>query len=196
MGYYIWDRVKKDLVTNAVGASLKSEIMRAASSGNPAAIVAAEKEIDRVVAMEADIVRRVDLTDRKKYAFVVPAAMFKGALRGGVMGVPGITEQYVKRAAHVFGNFGDFCEILSSEQPKMKEDIVQIGPWNNKAPQFRYRPVFTDWKINLRVRYIVPFLNEHIVGALLQYGGLLCGIGEDRPEKSGGTCGMFSPVNV
>ena len=128
---------------------------------------------------------------RKRYAFVLPARMFKDALVGATKYTEGITAAYVKQVVHVFGNLGDWCEIESPRPPVMREDIVQIGPWNNKSPQLRFRPQFDSWSTTLKIRFLSNFMTDEQIGALVQYAGATMGVAEMRPEKSGLGGGMF-----
>lgn len=149
------------------------------------------KRLIRGVSEHAELCA-IDYNDKTKWAHVLPMGMFKGALMSAVKYVEGITLQYVKQTLHVFGDFGDFGEILTKHPVQMREDIVKIGPWNNKTPSPRYRPEYLDWSMNIRIRYNEGFLSKKQIASLMQYAGFTAGVAELRPEKSGSTHGMFT----
>lgn len=75
--------------------------------------------------------------------------------------------------------------IESSNPPRLQEDMVRIGGIN-KTADLRYRAVFDDWKVRLKVSLIDTgtFNMESVINAI-EMGGLMCGVGEWRMEKNG-----------
>jgi hypothetical protein len=75
--------------------------------------------------------------------------------------------------------------------PDMREDIVRLGGIS-KSADLRWRPQFTEWYCDLRIKYDIDGLYslEDIVN-MINLGGHYNGIGEWRPEK-GGQYGMYS----
>ena len=79
-------------------------------------------------------------------------------------------------------------EIKTDGLPQIREDMVRVGMG---TADIRYRPQFTNWYMDLTIRYnrngkmsLDDILN------IIEIGGSTCGIGEWRCEK-GGQYGMF-----
>jgi len=87
--------------------------------------------------------------------------------------------------AHV-GSSQELAILDIEEPPELSEDVVKVGPFNNRVPDLRYRPSFRKWSIELNISLIKTgmFKMEDIVNAI-QMGGFMNGIGEWRCEKDG-----------
>lgn len=87
--------------------------------------------------------------------------------------------------------FGDHETKLA---PVMREDIVRVGgragPGSGTA-DLRYRPEYAPWTIPVVVTFLPNVLTAEQVVNLFAYAGFGCGIGENRPEKTGGSWGCF-----
>jgi hypothetical protein len=66
--------------------------------------------------------------------------------------------------------------------PRMREDMVRVGMGGT---DLRYRGEFIAWTAVLDVTYVTSALSRDSVLALIDAGGMGCGVGEWRPEKSG-----------
>ncbi len=79
-------------------------------------------------------------------------------------------------------SYGDMAEIIS-DPPIMREDMVRIG---NGSADLRYRGEFRNWSIEFLMEYNENgnMTIEQILNCI-DAGGLVCGIGEWRPEKDG-----------
>lgn len=84
-------------------------------------------------------------------------------------------------------DFGDMTEIVS-DTPEMREDMVKIGMG---TADIRYRGEFKNWRTTFRIKYNVngQYSLENILN-ILNAGGMVCGVGEWRPERDG-QFGMF-----
>jgi hypothetical protein len=84
-------------------------------------------------------------------------------------------------------DFGDMAEIVS-DTPEMREDMVKIGMG---TADIRYRGEFKNWRTTFRIKYNVngQYSLENILN-ILNAGGMVCGVGEWRPERDG-QFGMF-----
>ena len=83
------------------------------------------------------------------------------------------------------GTGSELAVIQSDKPPVMREDMVKIGGMS-KVADLRYRPMFTDWRINLTVSLIDVgvFTMDSIINAI-NLGGYMGGIGEWRMERDG-----------
>ena len=84
------------------------------------------------------------------------------------------------------GSSQELAIINTEEPPECSEDVVKVGPFNNRVPDLRYRPSFRKWSCELELSLIKTgmFTMEDIVNAIDQ-GGFMNGVGEWRIEKDG-----------
>lgn len=84
-------------------------------------------------------------------------------------------------------DYGDMAEIVS-DTPVIREDMVKIGMG---TADLRYRGEFINWHTTFRIKYNVngQYSLENILN-VLNAGGMVCGVGEWRPERDG-QFGMF-----
>lgn len=90
---------------------------------------------------------------------------------------------YFLKPAHDLAGFGDMAEIISPTAPVMREDMVRIG---NGSADLRYRGEFRNWSMEFIMEYNASgnMTIEQILNCI-DAGGLVCGLGEWRPEKDG-----------
>lgn len=102
----------------------------------------------------------------------------------------GLTKDMVslRGAFFIDGEGEEMLAEVSGCVPVMRRDMVRLA---KGATDLRYRGMFTDWHMDLDIRYNVNGLYtlEQIIN-LINIGGFSCGIGEWRPEKDG-LYGMF-----
>lgn len=93
----------------------------------------------------------------------------------------------LRGAFFIMGDENGMVEI-ESDVPCLREDMVRVGMG---TADLRYRGEFRHWRADLEVKYNAngPYSLEAIVN-MINAGGLLCGVGEWRPEKDGNN-GMF-----
>jgi len=80
------------------------------------------------------------------------------------------------------GGWGDMVEIVS-DPPVMREDMVKVGMG---TADIRYRGEFRNWSATFMLRYDVngQYKLDKIIN-MIAAGGVVCGIGEWRPERDG-----------
>lgn len=85
------------------------------------------------------------------------------------------------------GGFDEMMEIVS-DPPVMREDPVKVGMG---TADLRYRGEFHNWQSSFNIKYDIngQYSLENIVN-MINAGGVVCGIGEWRPERDGQS-GMF-----
>ena len=83
------------------------------------------------------------------------------------------------------GTGSELALIETDSPPELREDPVKIGGMT-KTSDLRYRPVFKNWRIRLKVNLIETgtFTMESIINAI-NLGGIMNGIGEWRMERDG-----------
>lgn len=88
-------------------------------------------------------------------------------------------------SAHV-GSSQELAILNIEEPPECSEDVVKVGPFNNRVPDLRYRPSFRKWSVELELSLIKTgmFTMEDVVNAI-DMGGFMNGVGEWRCERDG-----------
>lgn len=71
---------------------------------------------------------------------------------------------------------------LKYKKVKKIEDMVRVGMGSS---DFRYRPYYYDWSIDLKIKYDKSVLSLEQVVNLLTRAGLSQGLGDWRPERNG-----------
>lgn len=75
-------------------------------------------------------------------------------------------------------------------RPKLAMDVVRMAN-AARTPDIRTRARLDRWATCLTIRFVKPLLNETKVATLLAASGMLCGIGDWRQEKGGGSYGLY-----
>lgn len=88
-------------------------------------------------------------------------------------------------SAHV-GSSQELAILNIEEPPECSEDVVKVGPFNNRVPDLRYRPSFRTWSVELELSLIKTgmFTMKDVVNAI-DMGGFMNGVGEWRIERDG-----------
>ena len=107
----------------------------------------------------------------------------------------GIQGTKIKSAFMIDGIGPNQLGEIKGSIPVMRQDMVRVGGIS-KTADIRFRGMFTDWHMDLNVRYnlngAISF--EQIIN-LINLAGFTCGIGEWRPEKNG-TYGTYRVVDA
>lgn len=111
-----------------------------------------------------------------------PTIGIKAAAVDACSHVDGITKVEARGVFHIDG------ELARIEgEPRMREDMVRIGMG---TADIRFRGEFTEWAINVPIRYNAAVLSLEQIVNLFDVAGFAIGIGEHRPQKDG-SWGMF-----
>lgn len=115
--------------------------------------------------------------------FGFPITAFKQAGNAAAYRMGWVKNQTgLKGAYFLNAEFGDMVEIIS-DTPIMREDMVKIGMG---TADIRYRGEFRNWRAKFKVTVNTSgtFNIENILN-VINAGGVVCGVGEWRPEKDG-----------
>ncbi len=95
----------------------------------------------------------------------------------------------VAKALFVRGSLraGEYIPILGAK-PQMRRDAVRLA---SKVADLRYRPEYIDWRAEFVVEFNSRAITAEQILNLISVAGFSCGIGENRPSKSGGDWGRF-----
>lgn len=77
---------------------------------------------------------------------------------------------------------GEELVKIDSKAPKMKTDMVRL---QSGSSDVRYRPIFEDWSMTVRVEYNKNVISPEQVMNLFNTAGFAIGIGDWRPERNG-----------
>lgn len=117
------------------------------------------------------------------------AVHFKKAM----MSAAGLVDMFkttVQKTLYVRGSLkgGEYVPILGCK-PQMRRDPVRIN--NGRGTDLRYRAEYIDWRAEFVVEFNARAITAEQILNLLSVAGFSCGIGENRPSKSGGDWGRF-----
>ena len=126
---------------------------------------------------------------------MIPAHNLKSALVYAAHQDKGITKVNAKAGIFVMGMDEPGCLIIKGDViPFDIEDVdtVMIGG-RNPVADLRWRPKWTSWSLDLRIKFDPTKISETQLLALLFEAGRMSGLGEGRPQKSTLSWGMFAP---
>jgi hypothetical protein len=118
----------------------------------------------------------------------IPGLAVKAAMITAAHKDLGIEKTLVKKAVFLHLNDPNKVLPLQGNPPgKLREDMVRVG---QGSADLRYRPEFSNWRVNVCFEVDTELLTEDDVAALVDRAGFGTGICEWRPEK-GGEFGRF-----
>jgi hypothetical protein len=120
---------------------------------------------------------------------MIPARMFKGAMRAVTARIPGVFGTEVGQLLWVEPN-----EISLYGTPQIWTTMVRSAD-AKRTPDMRTRAIVPEWACMFSVRYVMPNISGPSVVALLGNAGLLCGVGDARSEKGKHDNGQFVIVD-
>lgn len=118
----------------------------------------------------------------KANTFGFPKTAFKQSAIGACSYIMGVTKVHVRGAIHIIGD--DIVPIKYSKLV-MREDVVRIGPIQNRVADIRFRGEFRDWSVTLQIQFNSRLLTIEQVVNLFEHAGFHVGVGEWRKEKDG-----------
>lgn len=118
----------------------------------------------------------------------VKSIPFKNAMMASTRMVPGVTYVDMVRTVQVLGDFSPLWGL-----PTARMDPVNVGPWNERVADLRFRCEFKSWLAVIRVQHDPKVVSIESLLHLLTIAGSSEGVSDWRPEK-GGNRGMFEIV--
>jgi len=119
-----------------------------------------------------------------------PAPAVKGCMATAALETKGTNKTQIGRLAWIEGYSIDLFGI-----PQLHMAPVRSADMN-KTPDIRTRAILAEWCMPVTICFIKPQLSENTIVQLLSNGGLMCGIGDFRPEKGKGNFGQFQVVGA
>ncbi len=132
---------------------------------------------------------------KDKYGF--PASGFKKSAVSAATGKGWWEDTTVINGKKFKGSVFVLGDIIPIEgKIKMRTDDGRRPP-KTGAPCKIYRAAFDKgWKATLPIRFNASLMNPDEIVAVFDMAGLSIGVGDDRPEKNGGSFGQFKVVKV
>lgn len=126
-----------------------------------------------------------------------PASGFKKAAISACRAFKSIKMTEIRGAFHVNGRY-----VMIKGSPRIQQEQGCDGIWVREGgkgpgtgtPNIRYRAEYPEWSATLNITYNANMISAEQIYNLFNTAGFAVGVGEDRPDKSGGTGGMFHVV--
>ncbi len=123
-----------------------------------------------------------------------PASGFKKAAISACRAFKGIKMTEMRGSFHVNGRY-----VMIEGTPRIQQEQGCDGIWVREGgkgpgtgtPNIRYRAEYPVWSAKLHITYNANMISPEQIYNLFNTAGFSVGVGEDRPDKSGGTGGMF-----
>lgn len=134
-----------------------------------------------------------DASKHKYWGF--PAGGLKQAMISACRQYDNLTMAGMKGTFFVLGSHIRIEGTPQIQQEQGRDGVfVRIGGKGagTGTPSIRYRAEFPKWKSNISIRYNADVISAESVMNLLQTAGFSVGLGEDRPDKKGGSFGTFT----
>ncbi|WP_233868604.1 hypothetical protein [Paraburkholderia adhaesiva] len=119
-----------------------------------------------------------------------PATALKGAMRDAALEMKGTSKAQIGRLTFigadlipVFGIPHVLCSTVRMADP-------------GRTPDIRTRVILPEWAAVAEITFVTPQLRAQSILNLLHAAGLICGIGDWRPQKGSGSYGQFEVVNA
>lgn len=129
------------------------------------------------------------LGDEAKAAIGIPSTSFKKAMSMAALRVPGVKKTEIGQLTYVEG-----FRIAVFGIPTLFMDTVRSADMN-RTPDIRTRALLPEWACQVSVTFMRPLITAQAVYNLLGNAGLMCGVGDYRPEKGVGNFGQFLLVD-
>lgn len=123
--------------------------------------------------------------------FGMPAGAVKGGLASTALRLPKVKKTEIGQLVFIPTRGGNLIPLYGL--PYLFTTMVR-NSGQNRTPDVRSRIIFPVWAMEFDVRYIKPNLTEKKVLDLLHSSGMICGLGDWRPEKGKGEYGSFEIV--
>lgn len=117
--------------------------------------------------------------------FHLPSGMIHQSTAAAALDMPGATRASIERLVSV-----STPDLFLYGLPYLKADMIRNSD-PNRTPDVRIRPCLPRWCIkDIQMEYKVDPLNDSQILNLVAAAGVICGLGDYRPQK-GGTFGKF-----
>jgi hypothetical protein len=120
--------------------------------------------------------------------FHMPTGAFHKAIGQAAIDIPGQAKSVMLRLTSIASVNVDLFGI-----PQLHISMVRSGGMAS-VPDMRTRPCFREWACSVQFDLISNLVSERQITALIAAAGMICGVGDWRPQK-GGSNGKFALVS-
>jgi hypothetical protein len=179
----VWVKGISPLIYNAMSSKVKFGMVVGSTRKSSAEKAASMRHYP--VEEYRDSVYRRDGDGPTRLTF--PAVAFKTAAVGAIRHIPnsGTNMTAMRQLMWVVGDMADVYGV-----PQLHMAVTKQAGMTG-APDMRTRAIVPEWCCNLKIRFVMPILNETTLARLLDAAGLVIGVGDFRQEKGKGNYGQF-----
>lgn len=127
---------------------------------------------------------------KHKHGFGFPSRGFKKAMVSACRNIEGVNMTLARNAFHIMNELTPLLNhnFRTFAIPHRRTEPLRI---QGKSMDIRSRGEFTSWAAILLIEYNANVITAEQIMNLVNVAGFGVGIGEDRPDKTGGIQGMF-----
>ena len=174
------------LVCNSMSFKAKGELLFPSGRKNAAERATSLKH--NPIQEFRDSILRLD--DGAPTLIALPAPAFKGAIRTAALDLPGATKSQIGRLTYVNG-----YRVPVYGRPEIFMTGVRSADISH-TPDIRTRAILPRWACTIIVTFAEPLIRAQMVMRLLAAAGMVCGVGDGRPEKGALDFGTFHIVDA
>jgi len=133
--------------------------------------------------------------DKHEYGFGIPSRSFKKSCVNACRSVGNLKSTLMRNAFFVMP---EYIPILNHDfktfaLPKFRKDWLPL-PGRSGSSTMSYRGEFSEWACELQIEFNANVISLAQIANLLNLAGFGVGVGDDRPDKSGGIQGRFEVI--
>ena len=127
---------------------------------------------------------------KHKYGFGMPSRAFKKAMVSACRSIEGVNMTLARNAFHIMHEFTPLLNhnFKTFAKPRKRTEPLRI---QRTSMDIRSRGEFTEWAAILSIEYNANVITAEQLMNLVNVAGFGVGVGEDRPDKTGGIQGMY-----
>jgi hypothetical protein len=175
------------LVPHAVSAKAKGSLLFPAPKKNAAEKASSMKH--EPYEEYVDACYKFTDDDKKPTRLYMPAGAFHGAMASVAVDMGGARKAQIGRLTTVPGG-----KIPVWGVPKLWMTVVRSSDMA-RTPDVRTLPILSEWATTIDVQFVGSLIKQQSIANLLGAAGVICGVGDGRPEKGKLSMGQFRLVN-
>ncbi|MDH3727598.1 MAG: hypothetical protein OER77_08715 [Myxococcales bacterium] len=185
------------LVLNAMSGKAKRELLlphgrkTAAERATTLKHMPPEEFVDSIIKLGPETrVGAGTKTVPTRAAIGLPSTAFKKAMSTTALRIPGVKKTEIGQLTYVEGYRVEvFGTPMLFMEPVRSADM-------SRTPDIRTRAILPEWACQVSVTFIKPLVTAQTVFNLMGNAGMICGVGDYRPEKGVGNFGQFTLVDA
>ena len=128
---------------------------------------------------------------KHKTGFGMPSRAFKKAMVSACRSIEGVNMTLARNAFHIMDEFVPLLNhnFKTFATPRRRTEPLRLP--NSNSMDIRSRGEFVSWATILTIEYNANVITAEQIMNLVNVAGFGVGVGEDRPDKTGGRQGRF-----